>query len=300
MNSGRILLPALLALLALATLAGCKRTVYVEHHHHHEPDHRVEPRPEPQPEPQPEPRPRPERQPRPQPQPQPEPEPPARVEVEITYFHDALAPHGTWVEVQGYGRCWTPHHVDEDWRPYSRGHWVWIDDYGWYWVSDHQWGWACEHYGRWFRLERRWYWVPGYEWSGGWVVWREGGGHVGWAALPPSCPWHSGGIRVQGVNWDAEIYEFGWVFVEHRYFLSVSLHLVCVHPRQTRVLLGKCSVRGSLTAAGGRPVNQAVGLDDAEKFTGKKPKRCKVVDAPDHKHTPERPADSEKIVVYRP
>ena len=28
--------------------------------------------------------------------------------VTVNYFYDTLAPYGTWVEVEGYGRCWRP------------------------------------------------------------------------------------------------------------------------------------------------------------------------------------------------
>ena len=39
--------------------------------------------------------------------------------------------------------------VDQDWRPYAQGIWVYTDEYGWYWVADEPLGWAVFHYGRW-------------------------------------------------------------------------------------------------------------------------------------------------------
>lgn len=71
--------------------------------------------------------------------------------VEITAaadFHEPLAAHGAWIEVESYGRCWHPARVEAHWRPYCYGYWVWTDC-GWYWVSDEPWAWACYHYGRW-------------------------------------------------------------------------------------------------------------------------------------------------------
>ena len=106
----------------------------------------------------------------PQPEPQPEPQPlPAQVEVappspaNVTYFDDSLAPYGTWVEVEGYGRCWQPTVVvvNRGWQPYSdRGRWVYTDS-GWYWMSDYSWGATTFHYGRWFSHPRYgWCWWP--------------------------------------------------------------------------------------------------------------------------------------------
>src|SRR5258708_5166393 len=43
----------------------------------------------------------------------------ARAEVSFDFFYDTLAPYGDWIEVGGYGLCWTPTNVDRDWSPYS-------------------------------------------------------------------------------------------------------------------------------------------------------------------------------------
>ena len=45
-----------------------------------------------------------------------------------------------------------PAHSEQDWAPYTRGRWVYTDDWGWYWVSEQreaEWGWVAYHYGRW-------------------------------------------------------------------------------------------------------------------------------------------------------
>lgn len=110
----------------------------------------------------------------------------ASVTVRSTTDFDApLATEGSWVQVRSYGRCWRPGGVVVGWRPYCAGEWVWTDC-GWYWESDEPWAWACYHYGNWvWDPVYGWVWVPGVEWAPAWVCWREGGGYIGWAPLPP-------------------------------------------------------------------------------------------------------------------
>ncbi len=110
----------------------------------------------------------------------------ASVQIHAKADFDApLAPHGTWVAVGSYGRCWRPAHVAVGWRPYCSGEWVWTDC-GWYWSSDEPWAWACYHYGWWvYDSEAGWVWVPHVEWAPAWVSWRVGGGYIGWAPLGP-------------------------------------------------------------------------------------------------------------------
>jgi hypothetical protein len=33
-------------------------------------------------------------------------------------FYEPLTPHGEWVVVGSYGRCWRPSRVEVGWRPY--------------------------------------------------------------------------------------------------------------------------------------------------------------------------------------
>ena len=101
-------------------------------------------------------------------------------------FYQPLSAYGEWVVVSGYGRVWRPANVEAGWRPYANGNWELTDD-GWYWESDEPWGWATYHYGRWeLSAGYGWIWVPQTEWAPAWVEWREGGGYVGWAPLPPA------------------------------------------------------------------------------------------------------------------
>ena len=75
-------------------------------------------------------------------------EPPVVVIQSESDFYEPLTPHGEWVVVGSYGRCWRPTRVEVGWRPYSDGDWR-RTDAGWYWASNEPWGWATYHYGRW-------------------------------------------------------------------------------------------------------------------------------------------------------
>jgi hypothetical protein len=164
-----------IATVLLAALTGC--TTYVVQ--------RPEPQPAYVPAPPPEPQPVYVQQPAP---------PPAVVVIQREEdFYQPLTPYGEWVVVGDYGRCWRPARVEAGWRPYSNGHWELTDD-GWYWASDEPWAWATYHYGRWEQAASYgWIWVPQTQWAPAWVSWREGGGYVGWAPMPPE---RRGGVSV--------------------------------------------------------------------------------------------------------
>src|SRR6266853_3920996 len=104
-------------------------------------------------------------------------------------FRTALEPYGAWQHHRRWGEVWIPSRVARNWQPYTVGHWVYSQDYGWYWAADDQeadWGLVTYHYGRWVVDDQYgWMWIPGTEWGPGWVQWRHGRQHVGWAPLPP-------------------------------------------------------------------------------------------------------------------
>jgi hypothetical protein len=130
----------------------------------------------------------------------------AATDVSIDYYYDALAPYGHWIEVEGYGFCWTPDNVDADWTPYSEGNWVYTNA-GWTWMGDEEFADIVYHYGRWILVEGEgWCWVPGYEWGPAWVSWRDSEDYIGWAPLPPDASWQpSVGFGV----WVDDVYGIG-------------------------------------------------------------------------------------------
>ena len=107
--------------------------------------------------------------------------------VDFSFFQEALAPYGDWIEVRGYGACWHPY-VENEWAPYTDGFWSYTDA-GWTWVSHEPFGSIVFHYGRWLLTSAGWCWVPGSDWAPAWVSWRASGDHIGWAPLPPEVPW---------------------------------------------------------------------------------------------------------------
>jgi hypothetical protein len=151
---------------------------------------------------------------------------PAQAQASISVqFRTALQDHGRWQRHSRWGEVWIPASVQRDWRPYTRGHWVYTDDWGWYWVEDDaeaSWGWVTNHYGRWvYDEELEWCWVPGEEWGPAWVQWRRSDNVVGWAALPP----------------DDVVVEYResprfWVFVRARDFVSPRIASVIVSERE--------------------------------------------------------------------
>ncbi len=120
---------------------------------------------------------------------------PPQEQVTYQYFHNSLAPYGSWLNIPGYGVCWQPTVASTvvDWRPYGHsGRWLY-SDYGWYWHSDYSWGWAPFHYGRWHRpVGYNWCWIPDTTWGPAWVSWRYSDAHCGWAPLPPAAHWRHG------------------------------------------------------------------------------------------------------------
>ena len=93
-------------------------------------------------------------------------------------FYGSLASHGEWIEMS-YGSVWRPHYTGHNWKPYSRGRWIWTD-YGWYWNSYEPFGWATYHYGRWVYDDYYgWIWAPDDVWGPAWVEWRYDDDYIG-------------------------------------------------------------------------------------------------------------------------
>lgn len=156
----------------------------------------------------------------------------ARDSASMDFFYDNLDPYGNWREVGDYGYVWQPRNVDDNWRPYSDGRWVYTDA-GWTWDSDEPFGWAVYHYGRWANVNGiGWIWVPGTEWGPGWVSWRHSPRYTGWAPLPPEALF----LRLIGFSvWVDDYYDIGpgnYRFVENRDFGARRLNSVFIDQRQ--------------------------------------------------------------------
>ena len=103
---------------------------------------------------------------------------------ELSDFEGELSEHGEWINVPPYGWVWKPGNVDENWRPYYNGSWVWLALGGWTWIPYEPWGWAPFHYGRWgWGPSWGWYWIPSSIWGPAWVDWWWGYDYYCWAPL---------------------------------------------------------------------------------------------------------------------
>jgi|GEM_PF-567564 len=108
---------------------------------------------------------------------------------ELAGYSQDFDSHGDWHEVSGYGRVWRPRVQENDWSPYRRGRWVWVDD-DYVWIAYEPWGWAPYHYGRWAFVGRHgWCWVPPARhevyWGPGYVGWVQTPTYVAWVPLAP-------------------------------------------------------------------------------------------------------------------
>jgi len=157
--------------------------------------------------------------------------------ISVSVFYDSLEPYGEWLEVADYGYVWHPADIDEQWQPYTAGHWVFTDA-GWTWMSDEPFGWAVYHYGRWARLASvGWVWVPETEWGPAWVSWRRSPKHVGWAPLPPEARFRQ---DVALSTWVDAYYDIGptyYNFVEVRQFGAPHLREVLVPNRENLTII---------------------------------------------------------------
>ena len=219
----------------------------------------------------------------------------AAEQVDISMFHDRLAPYGTWVMHPRYGWVWYPTGVEADWRPYSHGHWVLTDEYGWYWESDYDWGWAPFHYGRWaFDQDYGWIWVPGSVWAPAWVAWRSGGGFVGWAPMPPEAVWQEG----VGFGIDIDVgFAPAWTFCEER-FLAAPQLIVVPPARNVTIIKQTVKVTNFITI-NNRIVNRSIDVHRIEAAAGTHiaPVRVREVD---HPVSTANSRDVRELRVFRP
>jgi|GEM_PF-1089533 len=148
--------------------------------------------------------------------------------TECSYFYDALAPQGRWIEIDNGLLAWHPSRVSYRWAPYQAGRWIWTS-YGWYWDSYEPFGDITYHYGRWYNDDYYgWLWIPDDQWGPAWVEWRYDDDYIGWAPLSPYATFSiSFGIRF------SQHYEApynNWCFVSYRHFCEPRLTTYYVAP----------------------------------------------------------------------
>ena len=211
---------------------------------------------------------------------------PAQAQISVSIgigfdnFHSRLAPYGTWSNHPRWGEVWHPTRVARDFRPYYDGHWVNTREYGWMWVSDESWGDITYHYGRWVYDPREgWLWVPGYVWGPSWVVWRSGGGNIGWFPMPPGDDYYGDGAYRD--NFDNEYGyrdwygpSFGndqflslWIFVGENHFGDRNFRNYAVPQRDYGRFIGQTRDSTNYTTVNNYVVNRSVDANRLQQDT---------------------------------
>lgn len=194
----------------------------------------------------------------------------------VNHFYDSLSPYGTWIDIDGYGRCWRPTVMvtNPGWRPYvNGGRWVWTDS-GWYWYSDYSWGWAPFHYGRWFSHPGwGWCWMPGSVWGPSWVSWSFTDSHCGWAPLPPAACFrprigftYFGSSCRSGFSFGISS---GWfTYVSFNNFCNRNFTRVCVPRHEVpRIHNSGTIVNNYINGNNNTIINQGIGTDRITRAT---------------------------------
>lgn len=221
--------------------------------------------------------------------------------VDLSFFYNNLSSYGHWVQHGTYGWVFLPFGLQSGWRPYSLGHWV-ETDYGWTWVSDEPFGWAAYHYGRWADDDQYgWIWVPGYDWGPAWVAWRNGGGYIGWAPLPPAVQYNASvGIDLGGVNLDVSLAPTQYCFVEEKSFLAANVATYVAPPARNVTIIHNTTNITKYSVVNHRVVNQGVAIDHIEQVTGKRVQRLQIAAAARTAKPSGPQVHGNQLVVYRP
>lgn len=223
-------------------------------------------------------------------------------DYDVDVFYRELAPFGDWSEHPRWGYVWRPQ-VPDDWRPYSRGHWVYTEEYGWYWEAEEPWGWAVFHYGRWVLDEDDgWIWIPGTEWGPAWVAWRDSDEYVGWAPLGPDARWAPDGELVYDERFsDDPRYASAWCFVQPHYMTTPGLYrFLAPTPRNLLYLRHTRPVFG-YRRADRRVINGGFDVRRYERLVGRPVAmmRLRGVDSPREQGLHRGPGGPD-IPVFRP
>jgi len=223
--------------------------------------------------------------------------------VDIDVFYEQLEPYGQWFEHPVWGTVWRPR-VDQDWRPYAQGMWVYTDDYGWYWEAEEPWGWATFHYGRWLLDEDgAWIWIPDTEWGPAWVAWRTSDEYVGWAPLPPEAHWGADGdLLFDSAFYSAPRYHSVWCFVRPHQLILPGLHRYLVPRRHAYVVFRNSHPFRAHHKFEGRFINTGFDVRRFERMTGRPVvrMRLKTVDSPQASSSGHRLRPGAEITVFKP
>ncbi len=204
--------------------------------------------------------------------------------INIGTFYDRLGPYGNWTSYHGR-YVWLPNNIEDNWRPYTRGHWVLTDDYGWLWVSAEPFGWATYHYGRWgYDPVVGWYWVPGQRWAPAWVAWNRNDDDVAWAPLPPRYGDDDVNLNIS----IGDVPDYYWQAVPVSAFLSINISNDIIRDRDRVRMVADHGGPQSVRFQNNTVINNFIDPTFVEQRTGKKVDRMQVrpVNSPDQAGKP--------------
>jgi hypothetical protein len=219
--------------------------------------------------------------------------------VDFGVFYSSLSPFGEWVSLDDGAYAWRPMNIEEGWRPYWAGRWMWTDD-GWYWDSSEPWAWATYHYGRWYYDDYYgWMWIPGYDWAPAWVDWRYGDDYVGWAPLGPYAVFHVGFGIGYSRHWVTP-YHY-WSFVDCHYLGDPDMHHHIYRTDHNTRFIGRTRGAGNIRVNGGRIITRGPDRSFVENRGNVRIERAEINEVGNRDQARvSRNGDRERIDVYRP
>ncbi len=188
--------------------------------------------------------------------------------AEFGVFYSALAPYGTWIEINGGLTVWRPYNVRAGWIPYTVGQWIWTAD-GWYWNSYEPFGYIVFHYGRWYYDDYYgWIWTPDYNWAPAWVQWRYDNNYIGWAPLPPYARFSPNVGIYFSINFFTP-YRY-WSFVRYRYFYNPHVYNYYEPLKIKYRIFFRTHYRTNYGYFNGRIINRGVNIDYISQKSGRR------------------------------
>jgi hypothetical protein len=209
-------------------------------------------------------------------------QPDVNVDVGVSFgsFQRELAPYGNWTYHPRWGDVWRPRAAG--FRPYFDGYWANTREYGVIWVSNDPWGDVTTHYGRWvFDPRDGWMWVPGYVWGPSWVVWRSGGGSIGWFPMPPDDYYGEGPYRGRydnfygyrdwyGPSFGNDTFFSLWIFVGEDRFADRNYRNYVMPQRDyNRIIVNTTEVTNYVTV-NNYIVNRSVNVERIERASNRR------------------------------
>src|SRR5262249_43118451 len=134
-------------------------------------------------------------------------------------------------------------------------------------------------YGRWvYDPYDGWLWVPGYVWAPSWVVWRSGGGNIGWFPMPPDDYYGNGPDRGSfetaygyrnwyGPSFSHDTFFSLWIFVDQNLFCDRDYRNYVARPRDHRLIIERSVETTNYTTVNNYIVNCSIDVDRLERDT---------------------------------